>query len=42
MTEAIQAGLDSLIKDGTYGEILGSAVLESGARMEATINAGDK
>ena len=40
MAEAVQAALQSLIDDGTYGEILAAAGLESGAVTEATINAG--
>lgn len=41
MAEAVQAALQSLIDDGTYGKILASAGLEDGAVSSATINAGN-
>ena len=41
MTKAVQAALESLIKDGTYLEILTDAGIESGALTEATVNAGE-
>ena len=37
---AAEGGLPSLIDDGTYGKILESYELQSGAVDEATINAG--
>lgn len=39
MTEAVQVALQSLIDDGTYGKIMKSAGIESGALKTATINA---
>ncbi len=40
LRDAWQAALQSLIDDGTYGEILESYELQSGAVTEATINSG--
>lgn len=42
MTKAVQAALQSLIDDGTYLKILTNAGIESGARDEATVNAGNE
>ena len=38
LANAIQAALNQLIQDGTYGEILAKYGMESGALTEATIN----
>ncbi len=41
MAEAVQAALQSLIDDGTYGKIMAAAGLEGGMVTTATINAGN-
>ncbi len=40
LRDAVQAALQSLIDDGTYGEVLDARDLGSGAVDEATVNAG--